>query len=103
MTAMMWSALIHSYMVANPCDQALHMTDGGVRQDAVAKVENERVSPERFENGVGRTIERRTAGEQRQRIEIALNGAQRLDVVARKIQFHHPVEPHGINRHGSQI
>ena len=60
------------------------MGDGRVRQDAVAKVENKRVSPERFEDGVDPTIERRSAGEQYQRIEIALNGPQRLNLVARK-------------------
>ncbi len=61
------------------------------------------LSPERFEDGVGRAIERRSAGEQHQRIEIALNGAQRLNVVARKIQFRHPIEPHRIDRHGIEI
>src|ERR1700685_1885399 len=100
---MMWAALIHSYMVANPRDQTFHMADWRFRQDAVAKVENERVSSERFEDGVGRAIERRSAGEQHQRIEIALNGTQRLNVVTRKIQFRHPIEPHRINRHSIQI
>src|SRR5580693_5601901 len=100
MTAMMWNALIHSYMVANPRDQTFHMSDGRVRQDAVAKIENKRVSPERLEDGVDRIIERRSAGEQHQRIEIALNGTQRLNVVPREMQFRHPVETHGVDRHG---
>src|SRR5580658_9760997 len=100
---MMWNALIHSYMVANPCDQALHLGDGRVRQDAVAKVENEGVSSERFEDGIDRTIERRAAGEQHQWIEIALNGAQRLNVVAHKIQFRHPIESHRVDRHGFKV
>src|SRR5580692_7912297 len=103
MTAMMWNALIHSYMVANPRNQTFHMGDGRVRQDAVAKVENKRVSPERFEDGVDRMIERCPAGKQHQRIEIALNGAQRLNVVAGELQFRHPVEPHSVDRHGIQI
>jgi hypothetical protein len=69
----------------------------------VAKVENKRVSPECFEDGVDRMIERCAAGEQHQRIEIALNGAQRLNVVACEPQFRHPVEPHSVDRHGIQI
>src|ERR1700722_4066512 len=101
MTAMMWNALIHSYMAANPCDQALHVGNRRVRQDAVAEVENERLSSERFLDGVGRTIERRSTSEQHQRIEIALKRPQRLNEVARKIQFGHPIEPHRIDRHGT--
>src|ERR1700692_494631 len=100
---MMWNALIHSYMVANPRDQTFHMGDGRVRQDAVAKIENERASPEHFEDGVDRMIERCPTGEQHQRIEIALNGTQRLNVVPRELQFSHPVETHDVDRHGSQI
>src|SRR5580704_14980947 len=103
MTAMMWNALIHSYIVAYPRDQTFHMRDGRVRQDAVAKVEDERVTSERFEDDIDRMIERRSAGEQHQRIEIALNGPQRLNVVTRKIQFRHPIEPHRVNGHGIQI
>src|ERR1700720_3913943 len=103
MTAMMWNALIQSYMVANPRDQAVHMGDGRVRQDAVAKVENKRVSPERFEDGVNPTIERRSAGEQHQRIEIALNGTQRLNLIARKTQLYHPIEPHRVDWHSFEI
>src|ERR1700726_2872001 len=103
MTAMMWNALTHSYIVANPRDQTFHMGDRRVRQDAVAKVENKRMSPERFEDGVDRMIECCPTGEQHQRIKIALNGAQRLNVVARELQFRHPVEPHSVDRHGIQI
>src|ERR1700733_11375143 len=103
MTAMMWTALIHSYMAADPCDQALHMGNRRVRQDAVAEIENERLSSERFSDGVDRAIKRRSASEQHQRIEIALNSPQRLNVVARKIQFGHPIEPHRIDRHGTEI
>src|ERR1700733_5626814 len=101
MTAMMWNALIHSYMAANPGDQALHMGNRCVRQDAVAEVKNKRLSSERFLDGIGRTIERRSAGEQHQRIEIALNSPQRLNIVAREIQFGHPIEPHRIDRYGT--
>src|ERR1700730_8910790 len=103
MTAMMWNALIHSYMVANPRDQAFHMGDGGVREDAVAKVENKRVSPERFEDSIDRMIERRSAGEQHQRIEITLNGTQRLNLIARKTQLYHPIEPHRVDWHSFEI
>src|SRR5579862_4094936 len=103
MTAMMWNALIHSYMAADPRDQTFHVRDRCVRQDAVAEVEDERVSSERFKDGVDRTIERRAAGEQDYRIEIALNCAQRLNVIAGKIQLHHPIETHRVDRHGIQI
>src|ERR1700730_92951 len=97
MTTMMWNALIHSYMTAHPCDQTFHMGDGRVRQDAVAKVEDEWVRSERFEDGIDRMIERRTAGEQYQRIEIALNGPQRLNLITRKTQLYHPIEPHRVD------
>src|ERR1700730_6424908 len=103
MTAMMWSALIHSYMVANPCDQTFHMRDRRVQQDAVAEIENERVSRERFEDGVDPMIERSAASKQRQRVQITLNNAKRLDMIARKTQFYHPVETHRVDRHGFTI
>src|ERR1700726_636405 len=103
MTAMMWNALIQSYMVANPRDQTFHMGDGRVRQDAVAKVENKRALPERFEDSVDRMIERCSAGEQHQRIEIALNGTQRLNLIARKTQLYHPIEPHRVDWHSFEV
>src|SRR5580704_1061326 len=103
MTAMMWNALIHSYMVADPRDQTFHMSDGRVRQDAVTKVENKRALPERFEDGVDPTIQRRSAGKQRQRIEIALNGTQRLNLIARKTQLDHPIEPHRVDWHSFEV
>src|SRR5580693_6998011 len=100
---MMWNALIHSYMVANPRDQTLHMGNRGIRRDAVAEVENERLWSERFEDGIGRTIECGSAGEQRQRIEIALNGAQRLNLIARKAQLRHPIEPYRVDRYRFEV
>src|SRR5580692_591426 len=103
MTAMMWNALIHSYMVANPRDQTFHMSDGRVRQDAVTKVENKRALPERFEDGVDPTIQRRSASKQRQRIEIALNDTQRLNLIARKTQLYHPIEPHRVDWHSFEV
>src|ERR1700686_3651952 len=103
MTAMMWNALIHSYIVAYPRDQTFHMRDGRVRQDAVAKVEDERVTSERFEDDIDRMIERRSAGEQHQRIVIALNGPQRLNLIARKTQLYHPIEPHRVDWHSFEV
>ena len=67
----------HWFAEATPrarADQPLDMRDRRFRQDAVTEVENERAVAERFEDGVDRTVERRSAGQQRQRIEIALNG-----------------------------
>src|SRR6202166_2294630 len=100
---MIWNALIHSYIAANPCDQAFHMGNRRVRQDAVTKVENKRAPSERFEDGLDRMIECHSTGEQYQRIKITLDGAQRLDVIARKTQFCHPVESYRVHRHGCEV
>ena len=48
-------------------------------------------------NCIDAAVERRAAGAQRQRIEIALHRPTTLDVIARKIQIHHPVETNGID------
>ena len=48
-------------------------------------------------NRIDAAVERRAAGAQRQRIEIALHRPRALDRIARKIQIHHPVETDGID------
>src|SRR3984957_20593379 len=100
---MTWNALIHSYMVANPRHQTFHIGDGRLWQDAVAKVENKRASPERFDDGVDPTIERHSAGKQHQRIEIALNDTKRLSFSARKNHLYPPNEPHRVDWHGFEV
>src|SRR5580704_6251294 len=79
------------------------MSDWRARQNAVAKIENERLVPEGFEDSIDRGIERDAARKQHQRIEIPLHRTLRLDVLAGKIELHHPVEPNGIDGNRIEI
>src|SRR4051794_1757819 len=58
----------------DPPQHLLHMGDRRRRQDAVAEIEDQRAIAEIFQNAVDRAIERRAAGKQNQRVEIALHG-----------------------------
>src|ERR1700738_1555870 len=57
----------------HPLDHLLDMRDRGFRQNAVAEVEDQPPGGEIRKHVVDRAIERSTTGDQRQRIEIALN------------------------------
>ena len=52
---------------------------------------------------VDRAIERGAAGEQRQRIEIALHGDAALHVLAHEGRLGHPVDAHRVDRHAVEI
>ena len=54
------------------------------RHHAVAEIENKRTSREGVEDRIDRPIQRRAAGQERQRIEIALNRPHGLHVLARE-------------------
>jgi hypothetical protein len=58
---------------ARPQQQLLDMRDRRVGQDAVAEIEHMRALGESGKDPVDRGVERRAAGDQRERIEIALH------------------------------
>ena len=62
------------------------MRDRRFRQNAVAEIENKRPAGEGLQHRIDAAIERRAAGEQRQRIEIALHRHAALDLLARKVR-----------------
>ena len=66
----------------HPLDHLLDMRDRGFRLDAVAEVEDQPAAGEIRQHVVDRAIERSAAGDQRQRIEIALNGDAVLHALA---------------------
>src|SRR4030081_1139064 len=67
---------------ANASQRLLDMRDRCFRQNAVAEVEDQRTLAVIFQDIVHRAIERRAAGEQRERIEVALHGDTALDALA---------------------
>src|SRR5262245_1471864 len=100
MIAMTWNALSHSYISvsknnrdqqsragvpaqqqeparpscpAYPREHLLDMGDRCLRQDAVTEIEDERPLGKNVEDIVDRAVERCTAGDKRQRIEVALH------------------------------
>ncbi len=94
---MMWKAFSQRYMVASsPAAHALEhlldMRDRRLRQDAVAEIEDEWAARQRRQDVVDVAVERRAAGEQRQRIEIALHRHARLELLARERAVDRPVE-----------
>src|ERR1700731_681561 len=58
----------------HPLQHLLDMRDRGFRQDTVAEVEDQPAAGEIRKHVIDRLIERRATRDQRQRIEIALNG-----------------------------
>ena len=77
---------------------ALDMGDRRFRHDAMAEIEDERPARERLQNRVNGAIERRPAGDQHQRIEIALHRHAALHPLAHKTAIHHPIEADRIDR-----
>src|SRR3954447_925000 len=63
-------------------EHLLDVSDWRVRQNAVAEIENKRPAAERCKNCIDAAIDRRAAGAQRQRIEIALHRPFALDRIA---------------------
>src|SRR5690606_33914850 len=78
---------------ADSSDHLLDMRNRGIRRDAVAEIENKRSRRKCLEHRVDRGIERLPAGDQHQRIEVALHGDAALDALARKVLVDHPVKP----------
>src|SRR5258708_5771388 len=79
-------------------EHTLHMRDRGLRHDAVAEIEDKRPIRKCLEYLVDGAVERGTAGDQHQRIEVALHGDARLDLIARKGEVGHPIETHTVDR-----
>src|ERR1700692_451590 len=120
MTAMMWKALIHSYIVyifagirtvasnrsrqaAHARNQSFHMCDRRLRQHAMTEIENERPSGKGLESGIDGAIKRCAADEEGQWIEIALNRPPALNLVAREARLNHPIKTHRIDGNGRDI
>ena len=72
------------------------MSDRRLRQNAVTEIENMRSTSKRLAHRINRTIERIATGKQRQRIEIALHGAEFLHL-ARKNPVDAPIEPNTVD------
>src|SRR5690348_4780803 len=84
---------------AHAFQHLLDMRNRRLRQNAVAEIEDKGAAGKRLACLVHRPIKRSTAGEKRQRIEIALHRYPALDLVARETAVDHPVEADGIERH----
>lgn len=61
------------------------------------QVEDQSVIAQPIEDSVNRGVHRFTAGNQMQRIEVALNGNQRLDFVPNEIKRGLPVDTDGVD------
>src|SRR5208283_1845695 len=59
---------------AHPSHQPFHMLDGRLRQDAVTEIEDMRSRLESLDDTLDVLVETGAAGDQRQRVEIALQG-----------------------------
>src|SRR5262245_20138750 len=79
------------------------MRTGGHRQDAVPKIENERPIRERLQYVIDCRIERLSAADQYERIEVSLHGNARLDLTAGKSKVHAPIQSHCIDWHGFKV
>src|SRR5262249_52368142 len=75
----------------------LDMGDRSFRQNAVAEVEDQPALRVVRQHIVDRAIERRAAGDQRQRIEIALDGDARLHALADEGRLGSPVDADSID------
>src|SRR5205823_2546290 len=77
-------------------EHLLDMLDWRLRHDPVAEIEDVRAACKGLERRIDRPVERRTAGDQRQRVNIALHRQSGLHLLARKRPIDHPVEPNCI-------
>src|SRR5262245_48214276 len=104
-TATMCNAFSHRYIesiqpgvraskrlpAANALEHAIDMRNWRFRQNAVAKVEHQRAATEFFHDIVDLTVERGTACQQGEGIDVALQWHARLKHIARKGSFEGPV------------
>jgi len=79
------------------------MSDRRVGQHTMTEIENERSIGQSRQDHVNRPVQRFTADEKRQWVEIALNGAARLNIAAREVEANGPVQSHGIDGHFFKI
>src|SRR5215813_4776013 len=110
MIAMTWKAFNHTYMrrsdahsgrilrPAYACQHLLHMCDRRLRQDAVSEIEDEGPLGKCLEYVVHRAIERSSADEQRQRIEVSLHRHAPLDLITGKNRINRPIKADCIDR-----
>src|SRR5450756_838602 len=102
MTAMMWKAFSQRYMAAwlapaHALEHLLDMRDRRRRQNAMAEIENERAAGQHRHHVIDFALECGAAGEQRQRIDIALHHDPRLQHVARDLALECPIEPDAVH------
>ena len=69
----------------------------------MTEIENKWPGCECLQYRIDRSIECCASDQQRQRIEIALNRPQLLNLLARKSKLDHPVEPNCIDGNGCDI
>ena len=86
-------------MPPKPPQRLLDMRDRRLRQDAVAEIEDQRALGEVLQDVVDRAVERGAAGEQHQRVEIALHGDAALHVRAHERRLRGPVDADRVDRH----
>src|SRR5882672_6344367 len=68
----------------------LDMLDRRLRHAPVAQIEDERAARKGFERRIDRPVKRGSAGNQRQRVDIALHWQPRLHLRARERPIDHP-------------
>jgi hypothetical protein len=81
----------------NPTHQSFDVGDRRLRQNAMAKVEDQRPCPKRPNDVVDRIVEPLAAGNQGERIEIALYGRNRLDAIGGKSEIHSRIKPNCVS------
>src|SRR2546423_6231506 len=89
--------------IANAREHSLHMRDRCLRQDAMPKIEDERTTGKCGENLVYAAVERLTARQQEQWIEIALQRNAWWNLRARRREIDRPIKRDGINFHFPNI
>ena len=77
MTCSALTQSIRRFARSHPLDQPLDMLDRRVRRDAMAEIEDMRPAAHRREDRVDAVVERLAAGDEAQRIEIALQRDRR--------------------------
>ncbi len=77
---------------AHPRDQALHVGDRGFRNDAVAEVEDVRAAAGRGEDVVDSAVQSLSAGDEGERVEVALRRRARRQGRQRARRVERPVE-----------
>src|SRR5262245_2090155 len=85
-------------LAPNALEHLFHMLDRRLRHDPMAEVEDEGAAGEGLQGGIDRALERIAAGKQCKRIDIALHGNSRLNLIARKGPVDGPVEPDCVHR-----